>query len=125
MQKAEEIANDSYCLRKKVGCVIVRDNVILADGRNGTIPGYPNVCEDNEGNTKWNVLHAEFNAILKIAKSTNTTVGSIIYITLAPCKECAKMIIGAEIKKVVYKELYRDSTGLEELKKVGIEVVQI
>tara|TARA_B110000263_G_C15252043_1_gene484594 strand:- start:357 stop:788 length:432 start_codon:yes stop_codon:yes gene_type:complete len=113
----------SYCKRKKVGALVVKDRMIISDGYNGTPSGFENVCEDEEHYTKWYVLHAEANAILKVAASAQSTKGSTLYITLSPCKECSKLIHQSGIKKVVYSKEYKDITGLEFLKNAGVELV--
>ena len=110
----------SYCKRKKVGALIVKDRMIISDGYNGTPSGFENICEDEENYTKWYVLHAEANAILKVAASTQSCKGSTLYITLSPCKECSKLIHQAGIVRVVYSIAYKDSSGLEFLKKAGV-----
>ncbi len=115
----------SYCKRKKVGAIIVKDRMIISDGYNGTPSGFDNQCEDEEGLTRWDVLHAEANAILKVARSTQSCEGATLYITLSPCKECSKLIHQSGIKRVVYHVGYRDDAGLSFLSKAGIEVVQI
>ena len=115
----------SHCDRKKVGAIIVKDGMIISDGFNGTPTGFDNHCEDEEGYTKWYVLHAEANAILKVAKSTNSCEGATLYLTLSPCKECAKLIHQSGIKRLVYIKEYKDSSGLKFLKKAGIELNQI
>ena len=115
----------SHCERKKVGAIIVKDGMIISDGFNGTPTGFDNHCEDEEGYTKWYVLHAEANAILKVAKSTNSCEGATLYLTLSPCKECAKLIHQSGIKRLVYIKKYKDSSGLKFLKKAGIELNQI
>ena len=112
----------SYCERKKVGALIVKDRMIISDGFNGTPSGYKNVCEDEEHFTKWYVLHAEANAILKVAASTQSCMGSTLYITLSPCRDCSKLIHQAGIVRVVYGKTYKDATGLEFLKKAGVEL---
>jgi dCMP deaminase len=112
----------SYCERKKVGALIVKDRMIISDGFNGTPSGYKNVCEDEEHYTKWYVLHAEANAILKVAASTQSCMGATLYITLSPCKDCSKLIHQAGIVRVVYAKTYKDVTGLEFLKKAGVEL---
>ncbi|HEY5687320.1 MAG TPA: dCMP deaminase family protein [Yeosuana sp.] len=119
---AEEWGNLSYCKRKKVGALIVKDKMIISDGYNGTPSGFENYCEDESGYTKWYVLHAEANAILKVAGSTQSCRGATLYITLSPCKECSKLIHQAGIIKVVYSEAYKDDSGLQFLKKAGIEL---
>lgn len=115
----------SYCKRKKVGAIIVKDNMIISDGYNGTPSGFANDCEDNEGKTNWFVLHAEANAILKVAQSTQSCQGATLYITMSPCKDCSKLILQAGIKRVVYSEEYKDLSGVEFLQKSGVEVVFI
>lgn len=115
----------SYCKRKKVGAIIVKDRMIISDGYNGTPSGFENCCEDNEGVTRWDVLHAEANAILKVARSTQSCEGATLYITLSPCKECSKLIHQAGIKRVVYNNGYRDDSGIAFLKKAGVIVEQI
>lgn len=125
LRMAKEWAKLSHCERKQVGALIVRDNMIISDGYNGTPSGYTNCCEDNEGETHWYVLHAEANAILKVAKSTQSADGGTLYITLSPCKECSKLIIQAGIKRVVYHVKYKDTSGIDFLDQYGIEVSHI
>jgi dCMP deaminase len=122
---AEEWGKLSYCNRRQVGALIVKDRMIISDGYNGTPSGFENFCEDDEGYTKWYVLHAEANAILKVAASTQSCNGATLYITMSPCKECSKLIHQAGIVKVVYKEGYKDDSGLKFLEKAGIELKQI
>ena len=122
---AREWGKLSHCERKKVGAVIVKDRMIISDGFNGTPTGFENPCEDEEGYTKWYVLHAEANAILKVASSTQSCKGSTLYITLSPCRECSKLIHQAGIKRVVYQTAYKDKSGLEFLKRAGVEIEQI
>lgn len=122
---AKEFSEMSYAKRKKVGAVIVKDNSIISDGYNGTPAGYSNQCEDDEGITHWYVLHAEANAILKLSTSTQSCKDSTLYITLSPCKECSKLIIQSGIKKVIYREKYRDTSGIDFLGNFNIECVQI
>ena len=122
---AAEWSKLSYCKRKQVGAIIVRDRMIISDGYNGTPSGFENCCEDTEGLTQWYVLHAEANAILKVARSTQTCDNATLYITLSPCKECSKLIHQSGIKRVVYKNGYRDTSGIDFLVKAGIEVAQI
>ena len=110
----------SYCKRRKVGALIVKDRMIISDGYNGTPSGFENICEDDDNYTKWYVLHAEANAIMKVAASTQSTNGATLYITLSPCKECSKLIHQAGIVRVVYSIAYKDSSGIEFLKKAGI-----
>ena len=115
-------AENSYCQRRKVGALIVKDNAIISDGYNGTPSGFPNICEDPNGNTIPYVLHAEANAISKLARSNNNSEGATLYITASPCLECAKLIIQAGIKRVVYGEPYRIADGLHLLQQAGISV---
>ncbi len=122
---AVEWAALSHCTRKKVGALLVRDNMIISDGYNGTPSGFPNPCEDANGDTHWYVLHAEANAILKIARSANDAKGSTLYITLSPCKECCKLIVQAGIRRMVYIHEYKDTTGLDFLRSAELEIVQI
>jgi dCMP deaminase len=119
---AKEWSRLSYCKRKQVGAIIVKDRMIISDGYNGTPSGFENCCEDDAGFTKWYVLHAEANAILKVAGSTQSCEGATLYITLSPCKECSKLIHQSGINRVVYLEGYKDDSGLEFLKKAGVEV---
>ena len=119
---AKEWGKLSYCKRKQVGALIVKDRMIISDGYNGTPSGFENICEDDEGYTKWYVLHAEANAILKVAKSTQSADGATLYITLSPCKECSKLIIQAGIKRVVYHIQYKDTAGIDFLSEYGISV---
>lgn len=122
---AREWGQLSYCQRRKVGAIIVKDRMIISDGYNGTPSGFENCCEDEQGYTKWYVLHAEANAILKVAKSTQSCDGATLYITLSPCKECSKLIHQAGITRVVYQMNYRDTSGVEFLEKAGVVVEQI
>ncbi len=122
---AKEFSTMSYAKRKKVGAVIVKDNSIISDGYNGTPVGFSNDCENEEGITHWYVLHAEANAILKTSTSTQSCKNATLYITLSPCKECSKLIIQSGIKKVVYIQKYRDTTGIDFLGNFNIECVQI
>lgn len=115
----------SHCTRKKVGAIIVKDDMIISDGYNGTPSGFDNCCE-NEGNeTHWYVLHAEANAILKVAKSTHNCAGATLYLTLSPCKECSKLVIQSGISRVVFINAYKDSSGIDFLKNAGVKVEQI
>ena len=116
-------AENSYCKRRPVGAIIVKDKMIISDGYNGTPSGFENICEDESGLTKPYVLHAEANAITKIARSGNNSDGATLYVTASPCIECAKLIIQAGIKRVVYSEEYRLKDGIELLQRAGIEVV--
>lgn len=125
LKVAKLYALQSYANKKKVGSVIVKDNSIISDGYNGTPSGYCNVCEDSSGKTHWYVLHAEANAITKLAKSTNNCKDATLYITLSPCKECSKLIIQSGIKRVVYIEKYRDTSGLDFLGNFNVECIQI
>ena len=122
---AKEWGKLSYCERKQVGALIVKDRMIISDGFNGTPTGFENNCEDDDGNTKWYVLHAEANAILKVASSTQSYKGATLYITLSPCKECSKLIHQSGIIKVVYHNAYKDDSGLRFLEKAGIELQHI
>lgn len=119
---AKEWGKLSHCERKQVGAIIVKDRMIISDGFNGTPTGFENYCEDDDGYTKWYVLHAEANAILKVAASTQSCKGATLYITLSPCKECSKLIHQAGIIRVVYHEGYKDDSGLQFLKKAGIAI---
>ena len=118
-------AENSYCERRQVGALLVRDGTIISDGFNGTPAGSENVCEDSAGVTKPYVLHAEANAITKIARSNNSSEGSTLYVTASPCLECSKLIIQSGIRRVVFHELYRLSDGLELLERAGVECVHI
>ncbi len=118
-------SENSYCTRRKVGAILVKDNMIISDGYNGTPSGFPNVCEDEHGVTLPYVLHAEANAITKVARSNNSSDGSTLYVSTSPCMECSKLIIQAGIKRVVFSELYRICDGLDLLRRVGIEVVHL
>lgn len=118
---ATEWGKLSYCKRKQVGAIIVRDRMIISDGYNGTPSGFENCCEDEENVTKWYVLHAEANAILKVARSTQSCEGATLYITLSPCKDCSKLIHQSGIKRVVYLEEYKDTSGVDFLRKAGVE----
>ena len=122
---ADEWGKLSYCERKKVGALIVKNNMIISDGYNGTPSGLENYCEDEDGYTKWYVLHAEANAITKIASSTQSSDGATLYISLSPCKECSKLIHQAKIKRVVFNKAYKDKSGLDFLEKAGIELTHI
>ena len=115
-------AENSYCQRRKVGALVVKDKMIISDGYNGTPSGFENVCEDENGSTKSYVLHAEANAITKLARSSNNSDGSTLYITASPCIECAKLIIQSGIRRVVYGEVYRLTDGIELLQRAGVEV---
>ena len=115
----------SYCERKKVGALIVKNRMIISDGYNGTPSGFENVCEDEDHYTKWYVLHAEANAILKVASSTQSCLGATLYITLSPCKECSKLIHQAGIIRVVYAVAYKDDSGLKFLEKAGVKLQHV
>lgn len=125
LRMAREWAALSHCKRKQVGAILVKDGMIISDGYNGTPSGFPNACEDQEGDTHWYVLHAEANAIMKVAKSTNNAKNSTLYITLSPCKECCKLILQAGIRRMVYLDEYKDRTGIDFLKSAGLEVAQL
>lgn len=116
-------AENSYCMRRKVGCLVVKDKMIISDGYNGTPSGFENICEDDSNITKPYVLHAEANAITKLARSSNNSDGATLYVTASPCIECAKLIIQSGIKRVVYGENYRIQDGLELLRRAGIETI--
>lgn len=118
-------AENSYCVRRQVGALIVKDKMIISDGYNGTPSGFENVCEDEQGVTKPYVLHAEANAITKIARSGNNSDGATLYVTDSPCIECSKLIIQAGIRRVIFSRKYRLTEGLDLLKRAGIEVVHI
>jgi len=122
---AREWSKLSHCKRKQVGALIVKDRMIISDGYNGTPTGFENCCEDEKNVTKWYVLHAEANAILKVAASTQSCMGATLYITLSPCKECSKLIHQAGITRLVYYIDYKDNVGLEFLRKAGVELCQI
>lgn len=121
LQMAAIWAQNSYCKRRQVGALMVKNKMIISDGYNGTPSGFENICEDHEDNTKPYVLHAEANAITKVAKSNNSSEGATLYITSSPCLECAKLIIQAGIVRVVYSEKYRTDDGLQLLAKANIE----
>ena len=124
LQMAEIWAQNSYCIRRKVGALLVKDRMIISDGYNGTPSGFENVCEE-DGVTKPYVLHAEANAITKVAKSGNSSDGATLYVTASPCLECAKLIIQSGIKRVVYRDAYRLTDGVDLLRRAGIEVEQV
>lgn len=125
LRMAQEWGKLSYCDRKQVGAIMVKDRMIISDGYNGTPTGFENVCEDDGGLTKWYVLHAEANAITKVAGSTQSCEGATLYVTLSPCRECSKLIHQSGIKRVVYERAYKDDTGLRFLEKAGVEICQI
>ena len=122
LKMAEEWSKLSHCKRKQVGSLIVKDKMIISDGYNGTPTGFENFCEDEDGYTKWYVLHAEANAIAKVSGSTQSTKGSTLYITLSPCRECSKLIFQSGITRVVYFKKYKDLSGVEFLIKSGVKV---
>jgi len=123
LEMASVWSKNSYCKRRRVGALLVKDRMIISDGYNGTPSGFENICEDDEGHTKAYVLHAEANAITKVAKSGNSSEGATMYVTTSPCLECAKLIIQAGIKRLVYKDNYRITDGVDLLVKAGIEIV--
>lgn len=125
LRMAREWGKLSYCHRKQVGAIIVKDKMIISDGYNGTPTGFENICEDEDNATKWYVLHAEANAILKVASSTQSCKGATLYITLSPCKDCSKLIHQSGIKRVVYTRAYKDLTGVKFLEKAGVEIVHL
>ena len=125
LRMARMWAENSYCVRRKVGALVVKDKMIISDGYNGTPSGFENVCEDDNNVTKPYVLHAEANAITKLARSSNNSDGSTLYVTAAPCIECSKLIIQSGIKRVVYGEKYRLEEGIELLRKANIEVIYL
>ncbi|WP_419495252.1 deoxycytidylate deaminase [Chryseobacterium bernardetii] len=125
LKMAQEWAKLSYCKRKQVGALIVKDRMIISDGYNGTPMGFENCCEDEEGKTHWYVLHAEANAILKLAASTQSAKGATLYLTLSPCKECSKLILQAGITRLVYINEYSDDDGISFLRGHNIEIEQI
>ena len=125
LDMAQIWARNSYCKRRQVGALIVKDKMIISDGYNGTPSGFENVCEDENGVTKPYVLHAEANAISKVAKSGNSSEGATLYVTASPCLECSKLIIQAGIKRVVYRDEYRLTDGIDLLRRAGIEVEKV
>ncbi|PLX01983.1 MAG: CMP deaminase [Marinilabiliales bacterium] len=125
LEMAHVWAKNSYCIRRQVGALIVKDRMIISDGYNGTPSGFENICEDDAGITKSYVLHAEANAITKVAKSNNSSEGATLYITDSPCIECAKLIIQAGIKRVVFDRKYRITEGLDLLERAGIELEEL
>jgi dCMP deaminase len=122
---AENWAKLSYCKRKQVGAIIVKDSIIISDGFNGTPAGFDNCCENKSGETHWYVLHAEANAILKVAKSTNNCHGATLYLTHSPCKDCSKLILQSGIKRVVYRHDYKDLSGITFLQSAGVHVINL
>lgn len=125
LRMALEWGKLSYCKRKQVGAIIVKDRMIISDGFNGTPSGFENYCEDEEGLTKWYVLHAEANAILKVAASTQSSQGATLYITFSPCRECSKLIHQSGITRVVFQNNYKDDSGIGFLERAGVEILQI
>jgi dCMP deaminase len=125
MRMAAEWSKLSHCTRKKVGALIVKEGMIISDGYNGTPTGFPNDCEDANGLTLWYVLHAEANAIMKVARSTNNALGATLYLTHSPCKECSKLILQAGIKRLVYLDAYKDASGLDLLANGGVQVQRL
>lgn len=125
LKMAREWSKLSYCKRRQVGALIVKDKMIISDGYNGTPTGFENFCEDEEGYTKWYVLHAEANAISKVASSTQSCHGGTLYITMSPCQQCSKLIHQAGISRVVYHEAYKDDSGIKFLEKAGVEIRHI
>jgi len=125
LRLAASWAELSHCMRKKVGAIIVKDGMIISDGYNGTPSGFDNCCENELGETQWYVMHAEANAILKVAKSTNNCSGATLYLTLSPCKDCSKLVIQSGIKRVVFQNGYKDPEGINFLVQAGINVEQI
>ena len=125
LRLALEWAKLSHCKRKQVGAIIVKDSTIIADGYNGTPTGFENECENEDGQTKWYVLHAEANAILKVARTTNQAAGATLYLTHSPCKDCSKLILQSGIERLVYTDAYKDASGLEFLEKAGLQITQI
>jgi dCMP deaminase len=115
----------SHCKRKQVGAIIVKDSIIISDGYNGTPAGFDNCCENEQGETHWYVLHAEANAILKVARSTNNCKGATLYLTHSPCKDCSKLVLQSGITRLVYQEAYKDTSGIDFLKSAGLEVLKI
>lgn len=124
LRMAKEWAKLSHCARKQVAALLVKNGVIISDGYNGTPSGFPNACENDLGETHWYVLHAEANAILKVARSTNNAHGSTLYITLSPCRDCCKLILQSGITRMVYLNAYKDTTAIDFLRNSGVEVVQ-
>jgi len=125
LKMALEWGKLSHCKRKQVGALIVKDRMIISDGFNGTPTGFDNCCEDENGATKWEVLHAEANAILKVASSTQSAKNATLYVTLSPCTQCSKLIHQAGIKRVVYAKAYKDDAGIKFLEKAGIEIINL
>ncbi len=125
LKMASEWSKLSHCKRKQVGALIVKDKMIISDGYNGTPTGFDNCCEDENGSTKWHVLHAEANAILKVASSTQACQGATLYITLSPCRQCSKLIHQSGITRLVYANAYKDDSGIDFLRKANIEILYL
>jgi dCMP deaminase len=125
LRMAQEWSKLSYCHRRQVGALIVKDKMIISDGYNGTPTGFENICEDEEGYTKWYVLHAEANAISKVASSTQSCNGATLYITMSPCRECSKLIHQAGISRLVYHQGYKDNSGVKFLRKAGVDITHV
>ena len=125
LRMAQTWSELSYCKRKSVGAIIVKDGMIISDGYNGTPSGFDNCCENEAGETHWYVLHAEANAILKVATSSHNCQGATLYLTLSPCKDCSKLVLQAGIVRVVYMNGYKDESGIDFLREAGVEIVQI
>ncbi len=125
LRLAASWAKLSHCNRKQVGAIIVKDAIIISDGYNGTPAGFDNCCENEIGETHWYVLHAEANAILKVAKSTNNCKDATLYLTHSPCKDCSKLVLQSGIKRLVYQQAYKDTSGIDFLINAGLEVQQI
>jgi len=125
LRMAKEWSKLSYCQRRQVGALIVKNKMIISDGYNGTPTGFENICEDDDGYTKWYVLHAEANAISKVASSTQSCKGGTLYITMSPCQQCSKLIHQAGISRVVFHEAYKDDSGLKFLMKAGVDITHI
>lgn len=125
LRMAREWSKLSYCKRRQVGAIIVKDKMIISDGYNGTPTGFENICEDDDGYTKWYVLHAEANAISKVASSTQSCKGGTLYITMSPCQQCSKLIHQTGISRLVYNEAYKDDSGIKFLQKAGVEITHI
>jgi dCMP deaminase len=125
LRMAKTWSDLSHCERKQVGAIIVKDGMIISDGFNGTPSGFDNCCENESGETRWYVLHAEANAILKVAKSTHNCQNATLYLTLSPCKDCSKLVVQSGIKRIVFTSAYKDTSGIDFLRKAGIEISQI
>jgi dCMP deaminase len=125
LRMAKEWSKLSYCERRQVGALIVKDKMIISDGYNGTPTGFENICEDDDGFTKWYVLHAEANAILKVASSTQSCEGATLYITMSPCQQCSKLIHQAGISRLVFHIAYKDDSGVKFLRKAGVSITHI